>query len=323
MGIGTSNPLYQLNVQVGGRPWINIESTAPGEVASLRLKSLTGEWHHSAEVDGGLSFWSGGRYVLYLTNDGNVGIGTTAPTEKLVVNQGSVSVLPTGPFPMTLLSGTNGQASGYVEMINAGAFGVQLRGNEVVALGVGTTERMRINSQGNVGIGTSTPSQKLDVAGNINVTGDAFKPGGGSWSVASDRRFKKNITPLEEALEHLLALHGVAFEWKDPAKNGGDRRQQIGVIAQEVERVFPQWVSTKPDGTKYVTFRGFEALTVEAMRELKKGNDSLKAQNDALKQEVVSLRQAFGDHLVSMERRLARLETRPAGRRLAALRTAP
>ena len=64
---------------------------------------------------------------------------------------------------------------------------------------------------GRVGIGTDAPAFDLD------VNGSAGKPGGGSWSVSSDARLKKNVADLENGLETLLSLRGVTFEYKDPA----------------------------------------------------------------------------------------------------------
>ena len=57
---------------------------------------------------------------------------------------------------------------------------------------------------------------------------------------------------------------------------------QMGLIAQEVEAVFPQWVSTSPDGYKEITISGFEALTIEALRELQAEIETLKIRLDKL-----------------------------------------
>ncbi|MGR9052233.1 MAG: tail fiber domain-containing protein [Gammaproteobacteria bacterium] len=108
----------------------------------------------------------------------------------------------------------------------------------------------------------------VETGGNFIVRGFAYKPGGGSWLSVSDETLKKNIEPLQGALEKLLALRGVNFEWKDPEQQGGAGGAQIGMIAQEVEQVFPQWVVTGPDGYKAIGTQGFEALVVEAFRNL-------------------------------------------------------
>ena len=96
----------------------------------------------------------------------------------------------------------------------------------------------------------------------------------GSWSNSSDRRLKKNINDLEGSLDNLLALRGVTYEYKDPEAINELPGERIGMIAQEVEEVFPDWVSEGGHGYKTLTFRGFEALAVEALRELREEKDA-------------------------------------------------
>jgi len=176
-----------------------------------------------------------------------------------------------------------------------------------------------------VGIGTSLPANKLDVAGGAVVgegfagtaaapangllvegsvgigttntegfsllcNGSAAKPGGGSWSTASDQRLKRDIAPLQGSLDLLLRLRGVSYVYKDPAsihELGGTR---IGFIAQEVEPVLPDWVE-EVDGYKRLTIRGFEALAVEALRELDEENRVLRAELEALRMQQADLLQ--------------------------------
>lgn len=95
-----------------------------------------------------------------------------------------------------------------------------------------------------------------------------FKPGGGSWTASSDARLKRDIKPLDGAVEKMLTLRGVTYAWIDPASQGNLVGRQTGFVAQDVEKVFPDWVGTDAKGFKTVTVRGFEALSVEAVREL-------------------------------------------------------
>src|SRR5262249_61210939 len=107
---------------------------------------------------------------------------------------------------------------------------------------------------------------------------------------SSDARLKKKVAPLADALGRLLKLRGVRFEWKEPEKMGNLTGTQMGLIAQEVETVFPEWVSVGPDGYKELTIRGFEALTIEALRELHTEIKELKARlNKSLKQEPAAV----------------------------------
>jgi hypothetical protein len=148
-------------------------------------------------------------------------------------------------------------------------------------------EPLALNPLGNnVGIGTTQPRTKLDVAGNLNITGSATKPGGGYWSSTSDIRLKKSVHSLKGALEKLLQLRGVSFEWKDPQQQGNLTGEQMGLVAQEVEEVFPQWISTDPDGYKNMTVRGFEALAVEALKQLKA---EFEAENEKLRARIEAL----------------------------------
>ena len=122
--------------------------------------------------------------------------------------------------------------------------------------------------------------------------GDAFKPGGGSWGVVSDRRLKKNIEPLSGALDRLMKLRSVTYEYKDPEKDHQLPGTQIGFVAQEVEEVFPDWVGEK-DGSKYVAVKGFESLTVQALREMREEKDAqiekLRAENASLAERLTRL----------------------------------
>jgi len=131
----------------------------------------------------------------------------------------------------------------------------------------GNSTKMTIRSTGDVGIGTTSPSFRL------HVNGSAGKPGGGSWSIASDARLKHEIQDLDGALARLLELRGVTFKYRDPQAIHELDGERIGMIAQEVERVFPDWVEEAPDGYKRLTIRGFEALAIEALRELRMEKD--------------------------------------------------
>ena len=89
----------------------------------------------------------------------------------------------------------------------------------------------------------------------------------------SDIRLKDNIKPLRDSIKTLLSLEGVSFDWKDPGKYG---KSGVGFVAQSVEKVMPNWVEEGNDGIKYLSIKGFEALVVEALRELKDEMELLK-----------------------------------------------
>lgn len=140
----------------------------------------------------------------------------------------------------------------------------------------------------NVGLGVSQPQFRLHLS-----TDSAAKPGTNTWTIFSDRRLKKDITPLVNSLDKLLQLHGVNFRWIDPASQGDRTGVETGLIAQDVEEVFPEWVQTAANGYKTLTIGGFEALTAEALRELRTEKDAqiqhLNSENADLRARVESL----------------------------------
>jgi hypothetical protein len=145
----------------------------------------------------------------------------------------------------------------------------------------GTYKTLMIVGNRSAGVG-----RRVSVWDRLEVNGSAFKPGGGSWSSISDVRVKKSVMPLKGALEKLSRLRGVSFEWKNPEEQGNLTGTQIGLVAQEVEEVFPEWISTDPSGYKNLTIRGFEALTIEAFRELKAENEMLTMKNEELEDRI-------------------------------------
>jgi hypothetical protein len=124
---------------------------------------------------------------------------------------------------------------------------------------------------------------------DLIVDNEAFKPGGGAWSSFSDKRLKKNVKPLNGTLDKLLKLRGVSYQWNEPEKYGKLTGTQVGLIADEVEEVFPDWVGIDSSGYKTLSIRGFEALAIEALREVQQANDELKSTNRALEKRLKAL----------------------------------
>jgi hypothetical protein len=125
-----------------------------------------------------------------------------------------------------------------------------------------------------LGIHMTDLSYELDVAGT--VCADEF-------IVRSDLRLKKDVKPIEKALDKITNLRGVNFHWKDKEK---DSRLQLGVIAQEVEKVFPEVVSTDDKGYKSVAYSNLVAPLIEAVKELKAENETLKKRITALEKKI-------------------------------------
>jgi hypothetical protein len=120
--------------------------------------------------------------------------------------------------------------------------------------------------------------------GNVEITGTL-----NGMTPSSDARLKTNIEPLTgKAIDQLLKLRGVTYDWKDPQTYG--EGTQTGFIAQEVEKVFPSWVTEDKAGMKRIsTMRGFEALEVESIRVLKAENDKQKAQIEDLQEHMKAM----------------------------------
>ena len=135
---------------------------------------------------------------------------------------------------------------------------------------------------------------------NTQSGGQALKAGGGSWGVLSDARAKHDINPLAGALERLLHLRGKTYFYNDAKAAGAATGMRTGFVAQEVEPFFPEWIG-QSNGMKTLNITGFEALTVEALRDLRIEKD---AQIDAQKREIEALKGR-------LERLEKKLEVRP------------
>jgi len=204
---------------------------------------------------------------------GTVGIGTTAPATQLHVLGNRVRL-------ENLNKHIDIRADGSAVDLHSETNHLFLRSS-----GPGGNNNVIVNpfpEDGNVGIGTQLPADKLHVQGNLRVTNIARKPGGGSWTVLSDARLKTKVGQLKGVLDKLLQLRGVHFEWRDPQEMGNLTGVQTGLIAQEVEKVFPEWVTPDSEGYKELTIRGFEALVIEALRELKNEIDQTKKRLDKI-----------------------------------------
>ena len=91
-----------------------------------------------------------------------------------------------------------------------------------------------------------------------------------------------------------MQLHGVTFEWKEPEKHGNHQGTQRGFIAQDVEKVMPEWVGADSEGVKTLTLAGIEAMTVESLRALKLENDQLRIRSSGLEERMKAMEAARG-----------------------------
>ncbi len=241
-------------------------------------------------------YFEGGRNYF----QGNVGCGTEDPTNPLSVVgdadiTGRVSIGVTGADARLLVRGTTGEDAFRVRVDTASKLVVKDNGGIAVGSNFGTVPPNGMRIAGAVGIGADPG------AFTLVSNGDAAKPGGGSWSNFSDARLKRDIRPIEPGmLDRLLSLHGRTFDYLETAVENrlGLPGRQTGLIAQEVQAVFPDWVGADDEGYLYVTERGLTAIVVEALRELRSETDaqvaSLRAENQELRRRLEQIETALG-----------------------------
>ena len=167
---------------------------------------------------------------------------------------------------------------------STGVQGVSSTGRCVVATSVGT---------GDLFGGVSGGSERF----RVDNDGDVFAK---SYMPISDARLKTNIERLTDTLDKLQQIRAVSFQWT--SVNSSPASREIGVIAQEVEPIFPELV--KPwggPGYKGVSYDGLTAVLLEGVKSLKVENDRLKAKTEALgtrldvlEQTIKELKQAIG-----------------------------
>lgn len=127
---------------------------------------------------------------------------------------------------------------------------------------------------GMLGIADNTPSFSLD----IGVNGDGTAAIANSWLSYSDDRFKTDIININNPLERLNKISGYYYFWKD----ANDKSRQVGVIAQEVEKVLPEIVSTNEEGYKAVDYSKLTPLLIEAVKEQQKHIEMLEQRIEEL-----------------------------------------
>jgi len=130
------------------------------------------------------------------------------------------------------------------------------------SLSLGTSNDVQFDS---FGVGTAASGTTGEIRATNDVT--AF--------YSSDVVLKENIKNIPDPIESLKKLNGVLFDWKKSYidERGGEdgyfvRKKDVGVIAQEVEKVLPEAVAQRPDGIKAVKYDRLTCLLIEAVKVL-------------------------------------------------------
>lgn len=246
---------------------------------------------------------TGVKNIILQPSGGIVAIGTTTPSARFDVVSSSISA-----DTQLAKIGTKGGSSAGIGFLTIGSespggyIGWDFTNNglsinaHTAGASVGGIFIKRIdNGHANIGIGTTNPSVRLAVVGDVSASGVFYE---------SDRNLKKNIHTLPaDTLDRTLLLNGVSYQWDIQAfKNRYLETRtsslsaelldgftapistgpQIGLIAQEVEAQFPALVHTDPRGVKAVDYGKFSAILLEALKAQQKQIEALKARVEAL-----------------------------------------
>lgn len=230
----------------------------------------------------GISARASGASIMFYTGGdneraridalGNIGIGTSTPKAALHIYQGaSGQANPNSSSKMILEDDGNTALSILTPSTSVGSILFADEASPQVgrisyehttnnlALYAGSTRVMDLYG-GNVGIGTTTPSQKLTVY-NGSTTGTYTTSG---WVHSSDARLKTNVAVISDALRTIDQLEGVTFNWN----TNPDGQQQIGFIAQDVKEVLPQVVVGSDEDGYGISYGNITALLTNGVKEL-------------------------------------------------------
>jgi len=291
VGIGTSAPSAKLDVEVisGGAATIGSgTNSATGDYAIAMGHDTTAGGYTSTAM-GNYTTASGSYSTAMGSSTIASGFASTAMGNYTTASGNYSTAMGYSTDAIGGYSTAMGEAttaSGY----NSTAIGrkIEAAGDYSVAIALADMDGAQVTQDntmailgGNVGIGTTTPSYTLHVVGNIAYTG--------SISDISDLRLKENITPLENGVEKVSCLKGIYFNNKGDSPD----KREVGVIAQDVEKVLPELVSTDKLGYKSVDYTKLTPVLIEAVKELKAENDELQEQNNRLESRLSALENAM------------------------------
>jgi len=304
IGIGTTAPEHPLHIDkagTSGQPTITMvlasnTSKRPVLLFSENPSSIGLEDGMSLEYDGAISgnkFYINGingipRFTV--ENLGEVGIGTTNPNRELTVfdtdddGDAVINLKASNSSEREMLLAVNQGSGGIVGMVT----------NNDLLFRTNNANRMVIENNGEVGIGTTSPTALLEVNGTV-----AKKIGGGVWTATSDLRLKQNIRDYQEGLSEVLEIRPVKYQYNE--KSGHETSVvHIGVIAQELKKIAPHMVSAyEKDGEEYlqVDNSAMTYMLINAVKEQQKMLDQYQQEVKLLREEIQGLQNSIMDPL--------------------------
>ncbi len=227
-----------------------------------------------------------------------VGGGGSSPEDSCIMLGGEYAAGPPETCRFTALPvadvgqaptypGGGGTTGLYVQQGINSAGPITAAGALTASAGITTTS---IVASGTVQVGQQMIVQGLtDLRAGLVVSGDTTTgnlqsngniTASGTITATSDRRLKHNIKLIPDALQKVLQIRGVTFNWNDSVPSA---RKQMGVIAQDVEKVAPELIYPMENGVKTVAYQNMVGLLIEAIKQQQKEIDALKIEVKTLK----------------------------------------
>ena len=289
LGIGTTTPSQKLSVVAGSGSSAYIEVQSTGYTSTLFGQNNAGDTYVYNGYAGNIRFFTGATERARIDSSGNLCVAATAPGAGF-----------TGP---QLVVGKSANPYGIIEIQGAktgsdGSAGLLMFYNTSGSsrLAVISAERSGADNSGALAFqtwnaGTGAEAGRFSKTGGFSV-GTTVDPGAGAIYAtgnitayySSDIKFKENVQDIPDALGIVTAIGSKTFDWTDEylAERGGEDeyfqpKQSFGVIAQDVQKVFPQAVRTREDGSLAVDYEKLAILSFGAIGQLLKRVEALES----------------------------------------------